>query len=171
MYQLTKIFLIFALQIFSLQSAEAQIRGKYAIGGFGNTGSLVSSYSGPVYIKGHECLVIANGIKTLSKAGQGIFTMACKEIQKDLMQITAYPNPVTSVLTVRTLAKLPVTNNNQYVLRLVDMSGRIVKVVKADLTALDNGLKIPVEELSKGYYALSLFSATEILETVKIVKN
>ena len=173
MWQLSKIILVlFVLQLALMQSADAQIRGRYYIGCVGNLGSVNKMYSGPVFIQGDKCIDVSNGVKTFTNAGEGMFSMACKETGvPELLQITAYPNPVTNFLTVKTLAKLPSFGNNEYQLKLMDFSGRVINVVKTDIASLDNGVRLSVGNLVNGYYSIAVYSATQLIQTVKIIKN
>lgn len=173
MWQLSKIILVlFVLQLTIVHSADAQIRGRYYIGCVGNLGSVTKMYSGPVYIQGDKCIDVSNGVKTFTSTGEGMFSMACKEtVTPELLQITAYPNPVTSFLTVKTLAKLPSSGNNEYQLKLMDFSGRVINVIRTDMVSLDNGMKLSVGNLVNGYYSIAVYSATQLIQTVKIIKN
>lgn len=173
MWQLSKIILVlFVLQFTLMQSAEAQIRSRYYIGCVGNMGAVTKMYSGPVYIQGDKCIDVFNGVKTFTNSGDGMFSMACKETGvPELLQISAYPNPVTNFLTVKTLTKLPSSGNNEYQLRLMDFSGRVISVVKTNIASLDNGMKLSVGNLVNGYYSIAVYSATQLIQTVKIIKN
>lgn len=173
MYRIIKILMMMILFIVSAQSVQAQIRGRYAIGSIGNLGATVVNYSGSYFIGGSDCLDVSNGLTSLTASPKkGDFNIACKEVApKEMMQIIAYPNPVTSYLTVKTLRRLNLNNTNEYFVKITGFTGNVVKVIKTDLNALDNGLRIQVDNLIQGYYSLTLYSAQEIIQTTKIIKN
>ena len=89
-----------------------------------------------------------SGTRTLNVA------MTCKVSSSSLpgASISAYPNPVSSNLTV----ELEATNSGAYTVELMDLSGRVV--YSTELTAVIgfNSKVIDVTNFSKGVYTLSV---------------
>lgn len=169
--QLNKIlFLVLVSTTFSL-FATSQISGKFVIGGFGNMGSTDLTYSSPILFESTKCLEIANGIRTLLNSKQGNFTLTCPETQFLAVEVLAYPNPVTDFLNIKVLNPQGLTNDNVYYLNVQDITGKVLQVVKTDLSALINGTRVPVMNLSQGNYVISLLSTTARIHSIKFIKN
>lgn len=162
------VFTLFGI-VFSL-SASAQIRGKFAIGGFGNIGSVDLTYSAPIIFESSKCLEVSNGIKTMLNSKQGNFKLDCIETRELELEILAYPVPATDFLNIRLVHTQNLTNDKAYYLNIIDASGKFLQVVKTDLTALLSGTRIPVSQLYKGNYILSLSTNTAKLQSVKFIK-
>ena len=172
MSQLSKLLLILVISAASLLQASAQIRGRYNIGSIGNTASVRSIYSGPVYIKGSQCFELTNGVKTLSTPSTGLFSMTCKEsVEPTQMEIMGYPNPVISYVTIKPIAKFPINNLTVYYLQLLDMNGRVISVHKTNVWGLNEGYKISMANLPSGYYTVALSADGQKIQALKIIKT
>jgi hypothetical protein len=169
--QLNKILLLSFIGITLSLIATSQISGRYVIGGFGNMGSTEPTFSAPVIFESAKCLEVANGIRTLLNSKQGNFMLTCPETQFLELQVLAYPNPVTDFLNIKVLNPRGLTNDDTYYLNVQDFTGRVLQVVKTDLSALLNGTRIPVMNLLQGNYIISLFSTNARLQSIKFIKN
>jgi uncharacterized ubiquitin-like protein YukD len=55
-------------------------------------------------------------------------------------------------------------------IRLIDMSGRTIRVMNALVLSGNNKLKLPMDRLAQGIYQLQIFNAAEKLFSEKILK-
>lgn len=169
--RLNKIFLLISISLCLSVFASAQITGKFVIGGFGNMGSTEMTYSAPAIFESAKCLEISNGIKIFLDSKQGLFSLTCPEAQALELQVLAYPIPVTDYLNIKVLNAQNLTNETAYYLHVTDFTGKIMQVVKTDLSALINGARIPVGNLIQGNYIVSLLSSNARLQSIKFIKN
>jgi hypothetical protein len=72
-----------------------------------------------------------------------------------------YPNPTKDVLNI----DIASSKEANIVLKLLDMSGRIVKQVQARTITGVNNIKISLSELSNGVYSL------QVIENNKLTKE
>lgn len=169
--QLNKILLLILVSTTFSLFASSQISGKFVIGGFGNMGSTDLTYSAPVIFESTKCLEVANGIRTFLNSKQGNFMLTCPETQFLELQVLAYPNPVTDFLNIKVLTPQGLTNDDVYYLNVQDFTGRVLQVVKTDLSALLNGTRVPVMNLLQGNYVINLLSTTARIHSIKFIKN
>jgi len=84
------------------------------------------------------------------------------------MNISVVPNPFTDfgMVEISNYAEL-VTMNNDIDLNMYDLTGKLIKSMKANT----NILKIETNELVAGTYILELKNAISTMKTIKIIKN
>jgi len=78
-----------------------------------------------------------------------------------------YPNPTSDFINV----KLIVKEGGNVVMKLVDMSGRTVKMLKGEIVEGVNYLSLDVNDLASGVYSLQVIRNDELMETVRVVKK
>jgi len=81
--------------------------------------------------------------------------------------INIYPNPTQDQLHVDFNA----TEHMTVELKLVDMSGRIVKTIQTDVEEGINYLSLDMNELANGIYSLVVLNNNQLIHTVRVVKN
>jgi len=78
-----------------------------------------------------------------------------------------YPNPTQNELNV----DFTVDQNSSVVLKVVDMSGRVVKQVQTDALEGMNNVTISLGDLSSGIYTLQVVSDDKLVHTTRVTKN
>jgi hypothetical protein len=87
------------------------------------------------------------------------------EVSNDALNI--YPNPTQDELNV----DLTVTQFSNVVVKLVDMSGRVVKQVQTSAVEGVNNITLSLGDLSNGVYSLQIFSNDELTHVTRVTKN
>jgi hypothetical protein len=82
-------------------------------------------------------------------------------------KIEVYPNPAQAVLNVQ----ISTADRQQTILKLYDLSGRLVKHLQANHEAGAQTISLPIEELSNGMYTLMVFGNEVLQQTFKISKQ
>ena len=82
-------------------------------------------------------------------------------------EIMVYPNPATSVVMVDITA----TNAQQTVVKLFDISGRLVKQMQARHEAGSHTMTIGLDEISSGMYTVQVYCNDALKHTSKISKQ
>lgn len=171
----TKFILFFMLLSFVCKS---QINMSYSIGCIGMPSSSVSAtepvYSGAVAINGGACFTLSNGVSTFDNSKIGAFTTSCEVpavIARDTVtsniSIIAYPNPVVSTVTVKSVGLA--SNANQSLIGVYDAVGRQVKTAATNNKQLTEGLKMDLSGLKNGVYFIKL-NTKEASAVFKIIK-
>jgi hypothetical protein len=95
--------------------------------------------------------------------------VAMKSIQEDnlINSILVYPNPTHSNISVTFTA----TSTQQTTLKVLDMTGRIVKMIQATTQEGTNILDVNLNELAAGMYTLHLFENNKLTHISKIQKQ
>ena len=95
--------------------------------------------------------------------------VSMKSIQEDnlINSIRVYPNPTHSNITVSFTAN----SAQQTTLKVLDMTGRVVKVIQASTQEGENTLEVNMSELSAGMYTLQLFENNKLTHVSKIQKQ
>jgi hypothetical protein len=90
-------------------------------------------------------------------------TTSIKELSKDTeITMTAIPNPANSVITIMSSSFEDVITDAT----LIDLNGRIVRAVNENQNYF---IKIPVEDLSNGIYAVSIKTAKGLQTVQKVI--
>ncbi len=158
-------------------TAPAQINMSYSIGCVGMPSSTEPVYSGSVAITGSACFTLSNGVSTFDNSKSGSFTTSCEVpavINRDTVatvisniNIIAYPNPVVSTVTVKSVGLA--ANGNQSIIGVYDAVGRQVKTANTNTKQLAEGLKMDLSGLKNGVYFIRL-NTKEASATFKIIK-
>lgn len=82
-------------------------------------------------------------------------------------KIEVYPNPAQAVLNVQ----ISTADRQQTILKLYDLSGRLIKHLQANHEAGAQTISLPIEELSNGMYTLMVFGNEVLQQTFKISKQ
>lgn len=81
--------------------------------------------------------------------------------------VTIYPNPVQHVLNIDLFAV-----KAQYTLvKILDMSGRLVKQIQVQSEAGMNKMQVELAELAEGIYAVQVYANDELISVSKVRKN
>jgi hypothetical protein len=149
----------------------AQIKANYHFGFIGATGDTSAKISESVMIQYSKCFDVTNGLTKFSSPKFGAFAIVCVEIppKVDLL-VNAYPNPVVNRLTIRSLSNYPERGVVRYSVLLTDLSGKPIKEIKTDLTSINQGFTIPVNDLPMGYFIVTLYADKERIQSFKILK-
>jgi hypothetical protein len=81
--------------------------------------------------------------------------------------VSIYPNPTTDLLNIDLYA---VTAQNTTV-KLLDMSGRVIRQVIAKSAAGMNNIQLSMGELASGVYTLQVFENNTLTHTSKVNRN
>lgn len=156
--------------LFSLSSL-AQIKATYHFGFIGATGDTSAKLSEPVIIQYDKCFDVTNGLRRFDSQKNGAFAIACLEIPPaSMLQVQAFPNPVLHDLTIRSVLKIPERGVVKYIIRIKDFTGKAVKEINTDLKKVNEGVKVNMADIPTGYYVVSLYADTEIIQSFKILK-
>jgi hypothetical protein len=101
-----------------------------------------------------------SGTRTLS------VIINCKESSSVLpgVLVNAYPNPVSTSLTV----ELEAQNSGSYVLEMVDLSGRVVLSDNMNTVSGLNKTSVDVSTLAKGMYLLTIKDAAGFVQQIRV---
>ena len=152
-------------------SAVAQIKANYHFGFIGATGDTSVKPGEPVIIQYSKCFDITNGSPRFSLVKSGVFSIVCYEAAPEIkLLVHAYPNPVVNELTIRSLVSYPEKGQTNYRLVLTDIQGRHIREVATNLLSINQGFRIPVNDLPAGYFIVTLFAGKEMIQSFKILK-
>jgi hypothetical protein len=159
--------------LFFSTSIKAQIGIPYQIGSIGTMGNANPVFSGPVLITGADCFLLSNGIKTFEIPQVGYFSTACRLIlmSEEGFHLTAFPNPVTSSVTIKTSEQIMLINNLSFQLQLLDMSGRLIQTFHTDNKGLNIGYQIQMNSYSNGTYFIKVASGSINYQVLSIIKS
>jgi hypothetical protein len=87
--------------------------------------------------------------------------------KNDILIINAYPNPASSLLNV----EIQTSVNDEYTMKVVDVTGKELMRNSYKLTAGTNVLKLPVNQLVSGVYMLVMSSQHGEPQQMKFVKQ
>ena len=153
-------------------SAVSQIKANYHFGFIGVTGDTLVKASEAVIIQYNKCFDITNGSPRFRLAKSGVFSIACYEATPEIkLLVHAYPNPVVNELTIRSLVSYPEKGRTIYRLLLTDILGRHIREVITNLSGLNEGFRISVNDLPAGYFIVTLFGDKEMIQSFKILKR
>jgi hypothetical protein len=166
-------FLKLLVVLFFSTSVKAQIHTSYQIGSIGKTGAVSPIFSGPVLISGNDCFLLSNGIKTFDLPQVGYFSTACRLIlMTDAgFQLTAFPNPVISSVTIKPSEQIKPINDLSIQLQLLDMGGRLIQTFHTDIKGLNIGYQIQMSSLSNGSYFIKVASGSINYQVLSIIKS
>jgi len=154
-----------------ISSAVAQIKTNYHFGFIGTTGDTSVKSSEPVIIQYSKCFDVTNGLSRFSIPKSGAFAISCIEtVPKINLLVNVYPNPVINRLTIRSLVYYPEKGIAKYNVLITDLTGRLIRQIKTDLSSINQGFTIQVNDLSVGYFIVTLYADTEIIQSFKIFK-
>ncbi len=85
----------------------------------------------------------------------------------DGSSVNIYPNPTTDVLNIDLYA--PVAQNTS--VKVLDMSGRVVKQIDAKSQAGANHIQLSLGEIASGVYTVQVYSNNKLSFTSKVRKN
>jgi hypothetical protein len=81
--------------------------------------------------------------------------------------VNVYPNPTRDVLNIDIAA----SKEANTMIKLLDMSGRVVKQIQARTTIGVNNIKVSLAELSNGIYTLHLLENGKLTQVDKVRKQ
>ncbi|MBL7773062.1 MAG: fibronectin type III domain-containing protein, partial [Chitinophagaceae bacterium] len=81
--------------------------------------------------------------------------------------VNIYPNPTQNELNV----DLTVEQSTIVTLKMVDMSGRVVKQVQANAEVGVNNMTMNLSDLSNGIYSLQIYSNDQLTNVTRVTKN
>lgn len=149
----------------------AQIKANYHFGFIGTTGDTCVKNGESVMIQYSKCFDVTNGLSKFSSPKFGAFAIACMETPPKIdLLVHAYPNPVVNELTIRSLSNYPVRGVARYSVVLSDISGKPIREVKTDLSSINKGFTIRVNDLLMGYFIVTLYADKERIQSFKILK-
>lgn len=159
--------------LFFSTSIKAQIHTTYQIGSIGMSGSVNPIFSGPVLVSGADCFLLSNGIKTFDLTQTGYFSTACRLILMTELgnQLTAFPNPVLSAVTIKSQEPFKPINDLSIQLQLLDMEGRLMQTFHTDAKGLKIGYPIQLSSLSSGNYFIKVASGSINYQVLSIIKS
>ncbi len=154
-----------------LSTVTAQINANFHFGFIGTTGDTLAKSGETVMIQYSKCFDITNGLSKFSSPKKGAFAISCAEVAPKLtLMVHAYPNPVINQLTIRSLENYPERGGVKYTVLLTDLTGRTIKQVNADIVSINQGFTIRVNDLSTGYFIVTLYADKERVQSFKIFK-
>jgi hypothetical protein len=81
--------------------------------------------------------------------------------------VSIYPNPTTDILNIDLYAQ---TAQNTTV-KLLDMSGRVIKQIQAKSAVGMNNIKLSMGEIASGVYTVQVYENNTLSHTSKVKKN
>lgn len=81
--------------------------------------------------------------------------------------VSVYPNPTSGELTI----DLSVENELMTTIKVMDMSGRVVKQIQATTHAGQNSIKMNIDELTTGLYTIQVINNDRVINTSRVSKN
>jgi len=81
--------------------------------------------------------------------------------------VSIYPNPTTDELNIDVYT----TKAQNNTIKLLDMSGRVIKEIQSKLEAGANNIKMNLGELATGIYTIQLVENNKIIQVSKVQKN
>jgi hypothetical protein len=81
--------------------------------------------------------------------------------------VSIYPNPAKDVLNIDLFA----TRTQNTSIKLMDMSGRLVKQIQLRSEAGMNQVKVDLRELAEGIYTVQVIANDELISVSKVHKN
>jgi hypothetical protein len=85
----------------------------------------------------------------------------------DGTQVNVYPNPATNVLNIDIVS----SKSSNATIKLMDMTGRIVQIVHANISIGSNTIQLDIQSLAKGIYTLQTMDNTKTIATQKVEKK
>lgn len=82
-------------------------------------------------------------------------------------QLSVFPNPAAHTLQIVNTGNAVLTKENE--LRLVDISGRVVKTILCNEDGNQNSIAVNIEELNNGFYFLQVLSGNKIENNYKVL--
>ena len=151
---------------------SAQITMSYTIGCIGNTNAKEPVYSSPVIVTGKSCFSVANGVNLFNKKSKdGVFTTACEVVapvrSAAKLVINAYPNPVVSNVTVKSVLLVPAAD--LLLLTMYTAGGIKVREITTNAQLLSEGVNIQMSGLPKGIY-IGKISGARVSADFKLIK-
>jgi hypothetical protein len=124
-------------------------------------------------ISGADCFLLSNGIKTFDLSQTGYFSTACQLILMTELgnQLTAFPNPVLSTVTIKSQEQFKPMNDLSIQLQLLDMEGRLIQTFQTDTKGLKIGYQIKMSSLSSGNYFIKVASGSNNYQVLSIIKS
>lgn len=163
-----------AICILLVSGLSAQFSTAFSIGSVGGGTMSVSSFSGPVAIKGKGCVIVSNGLSTFQEDSLNkVFSNKCPDRlvpdvtvnQNPVFRL--FPNPVLDMVTLKALANTAI--QEPFYVYLFNPAGVCVKKIKTTYPELIAGLRINVSELTQGIYYVSVQSA-KVSTQLKLIK-
>jgi hypothetical protein len=149
----------------------AQIKANYHFGFIGSTGDTSVKPGEPVIIQYNKCFEITNGLTRFSRPKYGAFAIVCFEAAPEIkLLVNAYPNPVVNELKLRSLVNYPEKGLVRYRVVLTDIMGNPIREIKTDISSINEGFSIRVNDLPMGYFIVTLYSDKEKIQSFKILK-
>jgi hypothetical protein len=147
----------------------------YSIGCIGNTNQKNQVFSSTVIIDGKACFTLSNGIKAFENGKPGLFISDCERLallnsplfSTRMISIQAYPNPVISGVTIRSIEPLKITDN-VYV-AIFSAGGRKMWGIVTRPNHLYEGIKANMGGWGKGVYFIKVLSK-KIYAEFKLIK-
>ena len=89
------------------------------------------------------------------------------EILSDNNQVSVYPNPTKDKLNIEFIAAV----SEDAMVKVMDMTGRVVKVIRASVEAGNNTIEVSLSEFSAGMYTIQLFENNSLTHVGKVQKQ
>ncbi|MBK7692632.1 MAG: T9SS type A sorting domain-containing protein [Bacteroidetes bacterium] len=81
--------------------------------------------------------------------------------------VSIYPNPTTDILNIDLYA----VNDQNTTVKLLDMSGRVIKQIQAKSAVGMNNIKLSMGEIASGVYTIQVYENNTLSHTSKVKKN
>jgi hypothetical protein len=88
-------------------------------------------------------------------------------VESTSSEVTVYPNPTKDKLNIEFTAAV----SEDAMVKVMDMTGRVVKVIRASVEAGNNTIEVSLSEFSAGMYTIQLFENNSLTHVGKIQKQ
>lgn len=130
-----------------------------------------NSIEGGNYIMDRSLAILLDGCENIniSKAYHPYYcgTMSSQDLENELFDISAYPNPFNSTVTL-TFSNSEILNTNQLDYTITDISGKII--MKSEFKT-GSDYKINLSNLNSGIYLLNITNGSNLKRTMKLIKQ
>jgi hypothetical protein len=137
-----------------------------------SSGKKMSQSNGSITYTVGELVVLSQtssqgtGLKSGFSAGATLTTLSIKEPDINIMDVSVFPNPTSSLLNI----KINHTKVNNFVISITDLQGR--EIYKETYSNFSNTIGINMASFSKGNYMLSIKDKElQELGVYKIIKE
>jgi hypothetical protein len=88
-------------------------------------------------------------------------------VESTSSEVSVYPNPTKDKLNIEFTAAV----SEDAMVKVMDMTGRVVKVIRASVEAGNNTIEVSLSEFSAGMYAIQLFENNSLTHVGKVQKQ
>lgn len=164
-----RIYILFIGLFFFNKNIHAQ---KISPQSINSSGKKMSQSNGSITFTIGELLVLSQtssqgtSLKNGFSAGATLTTLSIKEPDINIMDVSVFPNPTSSLLNI----KINHTMVNNFVISITDLQGR--EIYKETYSNFSNTIGINMASFSKGNYMLSIKDKElQTLGVYKIIKE